>query len=71
MRLCFLVVHHESVFIFFHTNESGGQTTVERAALSPRWTKVRSRENTNEDSTTEMPQGTGGRSRRPMSRMDL
>ena len=24
MRFCFLVVHHESVFIFFHTNESGG-----------------------------------------------
>jgi hypothetical protein len=39
--------------------ESGGQTTVDRAALSPRWTKVRSRENTNWDSTTWLPQGTG------------
>ena len=46
-------------------------TAIHRAVLSPRRTAIHSRENTNEDSTTEMPQGTGGRSRRPMSRMDL
>ena len=44
---------------------------IQRAVLSPRRIMIHSRENTNEDSTTEMPQGTGGRSRRPMSRMDL
>ena len=46
-------------------------TAIHRAVLSPRRTAIHSRENTNEDSTTAMPQGTGGRSRMPMSRTDL